>query len=100
VLQEVDWILKKIKIYISFIISSQEMGGNGSLPTVLNPTVINYREVSGPTRQLKICLLRNKLFLVHLLGIRQTEILDVLGQIVFLGITGSGLDIQKNKKKH
>jgi hypothetical protein len=75
------------------------MGGNASLPTVLNPTVINSTEVNGPTRQSRIYLVRNKLFLVHLLGIRQTEILDVLGPIFFLDVTGSGLDIQENKKK-
>jgi hypothetical protein len=76
------------------------MRGNASLPTVTNPTVISFTEVTRPTRQAKTYLLRNKLFLVHLLGIRQTEILDVLEQIFSFGVTGSGLDIQENKKKN
>jgi hypothetical protein len=52
---------------------------------VTNLTVINFTEVSGPTRQSRIYLLRNKLFLVHRLGVRQTEILDVLGPIISFG---------------
>jgi hypothetical protein len=100
VLQEVDWIFKKIRKNINVVISGQEMRRNASLPTMLNATVINSTEVSGPTRVLRIYLLRNKLFLVHLLGVRQTEILNILGPIFFLGVLGSELDIQKNKKKH
>jgi hypothetical protein len=100
VLQEVNWIFRKIRKNINVVISGQEMGGNASLPTVHNPTVINSTEVSGPTRISTVYLLRNKLFLVHLLGVRQTEILNILGPIFFLGATGSELDIQKNKKKH
>jgi hypothetical protein len=96
----VNWIFRKIRKNINVVISGQEMKGNASLPTVTNPTVINSTEVSGPTRQSKIYLLRNKLFLVHLLGIRQTKILDVLGQIFSLGVTQSGLNIQENKKKN
>jgi hypothetical protein len=86
VLQEVDWIFKKIRKNINVLISGQEVGGNASQPTVTNPTVINSTEVSGPTRVSTLYLLRNKLFFVHRLGIRQTEILDVLGQIFSLGV--------------
>jgi hypothetical protein len=99
VLQEVDWIFKKIRKNINVVISGQEVGGNASQPTVTNPTVINFKEVSGPTRVSGVYLLRNKLFFVHLLGIRQTEILDVLGQIFSFGVTRNGLDLQENKKK-
>jgi hypothetical protein len=63
------------------------MGGNVSLPTVTNPTVINPTEVSGPTRVSEVYLLRNKLFSVHRLGVKQTEILDVWGRIFSLGVT-------------
>jgi hypothetical protein len=60
----VDWIFRKIrKKKINVVIFSQEMEGNASLPTVTNPTVINFTEVSGPTRVSEVYLLRNKLFL-------------------------------------
>ena len=85
VLEEVNWIFEKIRKKIIVVISGQEMGENASLPTVTNPTVINSTGVSGPTRQSMIYLVRNKLFLVHRLGVRQTEILDVLGPIISFG---------------
>jgi hypothetical protein len=60
---------------------------NFNLPTVINLTVINPTEVSGPTRVSGVYLLRNKLFLVHRLETKQTEILDILGRIFSLGVT-------------
>jgi hypothetical protein len=81
VLHEVGLHIDESKNKIDMVISGQEMGGNASLSTVINST-----KVSGPTRVSRIYLLRNKLFLVHRLGIRQTEILDVLGQIFSLGV--------------
>jgi hypothetical protein len=39
------------------------------------------------TRVSEVYLLRNKLFLVHQLGVKQTEILDVLGRIFSLDVT-------------
>jgi hypothetical protein len=55
VLHKVYWIFKKIRKKINVVLSGQEMGGNASLPTVTNltvtnPTVMNFTEVSGPTR--------------------------------------------------
>jgi hypothetical protein len=94
VLHEVGLDVDESKDKIDVVNYGQEMGGNASLPTVINST-----EVSGPTRQSRIYLVRNKLFLVHLLGIRQTEILDVLEQIFSFGVTRSGLDLQENKKE-
>jgi hypothetical protein len=75
--------VEESKEKIDVVISGQEMGGNASLHTVINPTVsnpmvINPTEVSGPTRVSGVNLLRSKLFLVHRLGVKQTEILDVL----------------------
>jgi hypothetical protein len=81
VLYEVGHDVDESTKTIDVVISGQEMEGNASLPTVINST-----EVSGPTRVSTLYLLRNKLFLVHRLGIRQTEILDVLGQIFSLGV--------------
>jgi hypothetical protein len=87
VLHEVRLDVEESKENIDVIIFGQEMRGNTSLPTVINPTVINSTEVSGPTRVSWVYLFRNKLFLVHRLGINQTEILDVLGRIFALDVT-------------
>jgi hypothetical protein len=87
VLHGVGLDVEESKEKIDVIISGQDMGGNASLPTVINPTVINSTEVSGPTRVSGVYLLRNKLFLVHRLGVKQTEILNVSGQIISLGVT-------------
>jgi hypothetical protein len=70
VLHEVGLDVEESKENIDVIIFGQEMRGNTSLPTVINPTVINSTEVSGPTRVSWVYLLRNKLFLVHRLGIK------------------------------
>jgi hypothetical protein len=74
VLHEVGLNLEESKKKIDVIIYGQEMGGNASLlvinSTVINPTVINSTEVSDPTRVSEVYLLRNKLFLVHQLGVK------------------------------
>jgi hypothetical protein len=87
VLHEVRLDVEESKENIDVVISGQEMGGNASLPTVINPTVTNPTEVRGLIRVSGIYLLRNKLFLVHRLEIKQTEILEVLGRIFSLGVT-------------
>ena len=49
--------IPKSKEKIDVIISSQEIGENASLPMVINPTVINPTEVSGPIRVLGVYLI-------------------------------------------
>jgi hypothetical protein len=103
VLYEVGLDVEVSKKYIDVIIYGQEMRGNASLPVmksiVINPMVINSTEVNDPTRVLGVYLLRNKLFLVHRLGVKQTEILEVLGGFFAWVLHKVGLDVEESKKK-
>jgi len=91
--------IPKSKEKIDVIISSQEIGENASLPMVINPTVINSTEVSGPTRVSGVYLLRNQFVLVHRLGVRETKILDVFGGFFLWVLHEVELDVEENKKK-